>query len=209
MCFVRRFAILCLVASVFAVRPAAGATITLQTSPFVGAANVEDFEDAGFDPFYTFSASSGTRRLTSASASSGVTSSGTWGLTTNSFPDPISIAFANPVFGAGMFFGNDDRCCTAGFTAFLDIFDAGNVLLGTVGVVANMNDFVDQFIGFTSDTAASSMTIRYGTGSNVGLFHYIDDVQVNAVPEPATLLLLGSGVAAAIRQRRRKQADPE
>ena len=63
----------------------------------------------------------------------------------------------------GMFFGNDDTCCTAGFTTFLDIYDNSG-LLDTIGVQANMNDYVDQFLGFNSVTPVTSVRLRYGTG---------------------------------------------
>ncbi|MEM7044857.1 MAG: hypothetical protein AAF543_18770, partial [Pseudomonadota bacterium] len=128
-----------------------------------GPYTVEDFEDDVFVAGATFDSTSGTVRGTSATFSGFVTSSGTFGLTTEIFPDPISITFASPTSSVGLFFGNDDTCCASVFDANLDIFDAGG-LIGTVSVTANMNDFADQFIGFVSDELVTSVVIRYGSG---------------------------------------------
>ncbi len=162
---------------------------------------IEDFEDDIFEPGATYSASSGVVRALADNFTGGVTPSGEWGLSTNDFPDPITVEFDVPAFSVGMWFGNDDVCCSGGFDANLDIFDADG-LLGTISVKANMNDWADQFIGFNSDEDVTKVTIRYGTGSDVGLFTYIDDVYFNEVPEPATLSLLVLGGLAASRRRR-------
>lgn len=188
---------------------ASHATITQIFSPAgvgPGPVTLENFEDASFMPGATYSSTSGTVLALASSFAGGVTPSGVSGLSTTSFPDPITITFASPASSVGMFFGNDDTCCSAGYTAFLDIFDSSG-LIGTISVVANMNDFADQFLGFTSDQAVTSVKIRYGTGSDVGLFHYIDDVQFNAaavVSEPAGLALVGSALLIAGLSRRRK-----
>jgi hypothetical protein len=182
--------------------PASAATVTLITTPLVSPLAFEDFEDANIDPFFTFTSTTGVLRY---SAGWGVNHTGDWGLSTNNFPDPITVTFAAPITTAGMWFGNDDLCCSAGFTAYLDVFGAGNTWLGAVGVVANMDDINNQFIGFLSDTPVYYTTIRYGSGNDVGLYHAIDDVQAgNAVPDPgSSLLLLGTGLVALRAWRKR------
>lgn len=81
--------------------------------------------------------------------------------------------------------------------------------IGTIGVTANMNDDVDQFIGFNSDEQVTSVTIRYGSGQDVSLYTYIDDVYFNTatdvIPEPATLTVFGLGGLAALIRRRRQR----
>jgi hypothetical protein len=170
----------------------AKATITQVFDPSFltgGPFTVEDFEDGIFEPGITYSASSGVQRLTALSAAGGVTPSGIWGLSTNSFPNQISLTFnlETPASSVGMWFGNDDTCCSTEFVASLDVFDAGG-LIGTISLTANMNDFADQFLGFNSDELVTSVALRYGSGSDVGLFHYIDDVYFNVAPDPCFVI---------------------
>jgi hypothetical protein len=168
-----------------------------------GSLVVEDFEDEVFVPGVTFSSNSGILRYTSDAASGGVTTSGIWGLSTNNSPEPIVFEFtlSQPAGSVGMFFGNDDTCCASPFTAYLDVFGASG-LLGTIGVEANMNDYVDQFLGVNSDTPITSVQLRYGSGFDVTLYHYVDDFQFAVVPEPAGMLAIACIVAAALAGHR-------
>ena len=67
-----------------------------------------------------------------------------------------------------------------------------------------MNDFVDQFLGFNSATPVTRVVLRYGSGTNVGLFHFMDDLRFAAIPEPASLALFALTSAAAFLFTRRK-----
>ncbi|MBS1827322.1 MAG: PEP-CTERM sorting domain-containing protein [Acidobacteria bacterium] len=166
-----------------------------------GPFTIHDFESVAGGPGATYSATNGVQ----TSPATGVPHSGSLTLTTNQFPEPITITFDNPVTAFGLWFGNDDTCCSSGFDANLDVYDA-NGFLATVSVAANMNDAHDQFLGFNSSEHVTSVVLRYGSGSDVGLFHSIDDVQFNtadSVPEPSTFLLGASSLAALIALRRR------
>lgn len=203
----KRFLVLVAFAAISNMAHAAIVQVFAAGSLGPGPTTVETFEGA-IGSGVTYSAAGGTRVGTACGFAGCGTPSGSLGLTTNVFPRAITMAFAAPTSSVGMFFGNDDTCCSGGFTAFLDVFDVGG-LIGTVSVVANMNDLADQFIGFTSNEMVTSVVIRYGSGSNVGLFHYIDDVRYNvasltAIPEPGSLGLAGLALAvlgAATRRR--------
>ena len=189
---------------------AAGAQLTQVFSPagLGGGLTVHTFESGPTGPGASYSAAGGVVTGHACGFAGCVTPSGDNGLTTSEFPRAIGIAFDAPVRAVGLYFGNDDTCCTSTFTAFLDAFDGAN-LIGTIGVVANMNDFVDQFLGFTSTVDVTSVQVRYGTGTNVSLYHFVDDVQfgpgMSSVPEPATVALVGGGLLAlaGIARRRR------
>jgi hypothetical protein len=61
-----------------------------------------------------------------------------------------------------------------------------------------------QAISFTMATGGIlSLSFENSGGDNVGLI--LDNVSIEAVPEPATLLLLGSGLTALALRRRRRQ----
>ncbi|HEY3394045.1 MAG TPA: hypothetical protein VGK58_15135 [Lacipirellulaceae bacterium] len=178
-------------------------TQVFSPSQLNGALVVEDFEDEAFVPGVTFLSNSGIQRFTSAAASGDVTTSGIWGLSTTNSPEPIVFEFAlsQPAGSVGMFFGNDDACCASTFTAYLDVFGAPG-LLGTIGVEANMNDYVDQFLGVNSDTPITSVQLRYGSGFDVALYHFVDDFQFAVVPEPPGMLALAWVVAGALARHR-------
>ena len=61
-----------------------------------------------------------------------------------------------------------------------------------------------QFSFLVSVPAAQNLTLSFsnGGGDNIGIL--IDNVSIDAVPEPGTLLLIGSGLTGlALRRRRR------
>lgn len=163
-----------------------------------GPLHVEDFEDDEFTPGVHFSAATGVTRYPADFASSGVTTSGTWVFTTlggSEFPVvPIRADFPQQaiVKAVGLYFGNDHDGTSSLFSAYLDAYDSSG-LLGTVGVEAGRNDFVDQFIGFNSNVPLTHVLVRYGNGSDVNAYVVIDDFQYT-VPEPTTSVLLGLGV---------------
>lgn len=169
---------------------------------------LETFDDLTLVPGVTASAASGVQTIGVAAAPS--YPSPTTGLMTILPREPITFTFATAASSVGMFFGNDDTCCATTFRAALDVFGAGG-LIDTIFVTANMNDAVDQFIGFISDELVTSVTLRYGNGSDVDLFTVVDDLRFNAVglpqvPLPAGWPLAVTGLAALGLLHRRRAA---
>ena len=86
-------------------------------------------------------------------------------LTPLNVPESITITFDLPTTAFGLWFGNDDICCTLGFQANLGIYDANgfNGFLTTISLAANMNDEHDQFLGFNCTELVTYVVLRYGT----------------------------------------------
>lgn len=185
--------------------PAGYATVITQLSglgDFTSTSIVsQDFESSIDTATFSFDSSAST--FSSGAASSGVTTSGTQVLVEFPGDDPLTAIFSSDVFEVGMFFGNDER---SSFTVTLSVFDAATMLLGSVTVDPNGNDYVDQFIGLRTDTAARSMTVSYGGAGCCAIA--IDDFTVGlertAMPEPATVALFGLGLLGLAWSRRRQ-----
>ena len=134
--------------------------------------------------------------------SGGVTPSGVQGLVESAGNEPLTASLTADAFEVGLTFGNDDFGLA--FNAILRVYDAGNVLLGTVTVAANRNDFADQFIGLRSDVGFRRVDISFQRPEAGNLTVYIDDFAVSnqtAIPEPVSLLLVGAGLAGLARRR--------
>jgi hypothetical protein len=170
----------------------------------IGSLRVEDFEDDVFQPGVTFSASTGIERYAASLTSSGGTTSGSFNLVTR-VGDPVvpmRADFAGLIRSVGLYFGNDDvDFAGRPFAASLDAYDASG-LLGTVSLDANLNDFVDQFLGFNSAVPVTHVVLRYGAGSDINLYCVIDDFQFS-IPEPNTAMLAFASAAIGIATRRR------
>jgi len=143
--------------------------------------------------------------MTAAQATSNVTPSGDKGLVDSVGNAPLIGTLSSATTSVGMWFGNDDF--NLDFNAVLEIFD-GSTLLGSVSVLSNANDYADQFIGLSSDIAFDSFHIYYQRPNAQQLSVYIDDVYLasTSVPEPATLTLLGLGLAGIGFSRKKKTA---
>jgi hypothetical protein len=113
------------------------------------------------------------------------------------------VLTANQVFGAGSY----------ELSFWLSGNQRGSTDTVRVSYGGGFQDFTrnsgDPFAPVTiSFTAPGAFQISFeniyavGAGDNIGLL--LDDVQVDAVPEPGSLLLLGSGLSALALRRRRK-----
>ncbi|MCH8040020.1 MAG: PEP-CTERM sorting domain-containing protein [Nitrospinae bacterium] len=90
-------------------------------------------------------------------------------------------------------------------------FDTGGgVLLGVlspfVDPLPNPNPFTSYAFDITGLVGGGgTFDLRFGEVDNQGNFHMgVDNVSISAVPEPSTMLLLGSGLAGLVAWRMRK-----
>lgn len=78
-------------------------------------------------------------------------------------------------------------------------FDSSNNLLGGSAIATAVGQW--GLLSFNSSTNISKVVLTEAT--NAGYFVY-DDLSTSAVPEPASMAVLGLGAAALIRKRRKK-----
>jgi hypothetical protein len=126
------------------------------------------------------------------------------------------LDFSVNVSSLSLDFGNDDPCCMeSGATAVLDVFLNGT-LVGTSELPVNLNDLMDQTIVFSMNNVVFNRAVfrfqqSIGTPGATEIIDNINFTPAAEVPEPASLLLLGTGVSLGIaaRLRRRSRAKRE
>jgi hypothetical protein len=93
-------------------------------------------------------------------------------------------------------YGNDDPGFSQpGDEVFLTLF-LNNVQVGQVSQVMNRNDVMDQNLGLAG-ILFNEAVIKYDVNPEIGLIELVDNIRINQVPVPSTLLLLGLGLAIA------------
>jgi len=192
----------------------ASAQLTQVSTPGAlnGPLTTHDFEAAPSGPGATYSINNSAVVHASAcnyNQAGCVTPSGNWGLGSGNSFSTLRIDFLNPTRSVGLYFGNDDICCSSVFTAVLQAYD-GSGLIGSVSLLANMNDAADQFLGFNSSTDVNHVELYYQPQSGNPLALYVDDVSfssVTATPEPASLVLLGTGLVGIFGLARRRRSS--
>ena len=113
------------------------------------------------------------------------------------FINPIVIKFSQPQYGVGLF--NTSLVDAEIF----EVFGQNGELIGSV----NLPHQIINFGGFTSDEGIAMAIVTPIAPTNGSI--YIDDLTVGAlpapVPEPAIILLLGTGIAGLIGTKIRKK----
>jgi hypothetical protein len=97
-----------------------------------------------------------------------------------------------------------------------DFLGAGKGLklkvLGNVITPQIANNLTGQFIGFVSDMAFDKVIVKAGTQGGIRETYKLDNLvyakytpsETNPVPEPGTMLLLGTGLAGIVAWRRKQ-----
>ena len=125
---------------------------------------------------------------------------GTRGLAVESTPG-VFMDFSVPVNSLSLWFGNDHPLqIEEGDTAILRVFMDG-VFVGETTLLLNRDNLINQQIVF-SGAVFNSASFHFSTERTV---ETVDNIEFTPVPEPASLALLGIGIAGTIARIRRRR----
>ena len=116
-------------------------------------------------------------------------------------PQTMTFTFGVPVFA----FGIDINTFATANGAYLAVTNLGEIVASVFDPFPGSN--TGQFIGFSTNLAFTSITISSPANNTYTLDTLRYAVQGNVVPEPASLLLLGLGVAAFSRTRGKRASS--
>ena len=113
----------------------------------------------------------------------------------------LLMDFEVPVTSLSLWFGNDDPFSTVpGDRAILQVsFD--DEFVEEVFVVFNRDDIMNQQISFSGATFNRA---RFFFSQEFFLAEAVDNIEFTPIPEPATITLLGIGIAGIVAKLRRR-----
>jgi hypothetical protein len=130
----------------------------------------------------------------------------------------LRIDFTVPVKSLSLWFGNDDPAfAISSDRAWLQIWSGGSPV-ATVSMAMNLDDIMNQSIGYNSMTAFNRADFWYGDANGApftgggqlgpGMIEIVDMIEYTPVPEPASALATAGllGLAAVGLRRWRQRA---